>query len=299
MLTIFKSKNISASGLAWFLLILLSIIWGSSFILIKKALLAFSPSQVGAGRIVIAFLAFLPLFIRHYKKINGRILWPLIVVGLCGSGFPAFLYAFAQTHIPSAVAGVLNSLTPIFTFVLGIFIFQQVFKWSQLSGVIVGFLGVLIISMAKGADDTPFPFFYAGLILIGTIFYAISANTVKKYLGKVDPVLISTFSFIIIGPFVLLYLLNSSFIETVSTHPDGYKSLVSLLVLSLIGTFSANILFFKLVQLTDAVFSSSVSFLIPFVALFWGFIDGEYLGLYHFLALFLIILGVVLIKLKR
>lgn len=291
--------QINASAKAWLILIFLSLIWGSSFILIKKSLIAFAPEQVGAARIVIAFLAFLPLFIKKYKDIDWSLLMPLLVVGLCGSAFPAFLYATAQTHIPSAVAGVLNSLTPIFTFLIAIWFFRHRFEWSQAIGVVVGFIGVILISMTKPKGSEHFPFFYGMLIIIATICYAISANTVKKYLSGMRPLMISTISFTIVGPFMLIYLLQTGFTKDVVQHPHGWTSLAALMTLSLLGTFLANIVFFRLVQLTDAVFSSSVSYVIPFVAIFWGFLDGEALSIYHFLALALIITGVVLIKFTK
>ena len=157
-----KTKSIS---LAWSLLIILSLIWGSSFILIKKALIAFTPMQVGSGRIVFAFIAFLPLFIYHYKAVNWAKIKPLIVVGLCGSGLPAVLYATGQSQLPSAVAGVLNSLTPICTLLISILFFTKRFDINQLVGVFIGLVGVSIIFFIKEDNNTAFPFFYAGLIL--------------------------------------------------------------------------------------------------------------------------------------
>ncbi|NNE27712.1 MAG: DMT family transporter [Saprospiraceae bacterium] len=291
-----ENSKSASTYLAWFLLILLSLVWGSSFILIKKALIAFTPMQVGAGRIVFAFLAFLPFFLRHIRRIDwSKFKW-FAVVGLCGSGFPAFLFAIAQTNIDSSIAGVLNSLTPIFTFVLAVLIFKHAFSSKQLAGVVIGFLGVLCIFFTNQQESTTFAPAFALLIIVATLMYAISANTVGRFLKSVDPLIISTVSFVLIGPFVLIYLLGSGFVAQMTSHEAGLSSTVALLILSLVGTFGANILFFKLVQLTDAVFSSSVSFIIPLVALFWGYIDGEHLSLLHFISLLLILFGVLLIK---
>ena len=282
--------------LAWAILFFLSLVWGSSFILIKKALIAFSPYQVGAGRIVIAFLAFLPLFIYHYKKVNWKKIKPLLIVGLTGSGFPAFLYAIAQTEVPSGVAGILNSLTPIFTFLLALLFFSKKFSWSQLTGVSIGFFGCLMIFLTKENGEAPFNLYYALFIVIATVCYGISGNTVGKYLADVSPLLISTVSFVLVGPWVLIYLLNTDFIELVQFHEHGRRSFLALATLSLMSTFGANILYFKLIQLTEPVFSSSVSFIVPIVALMWGFLDGEYISTLYIIALTLIIGGVVLIK---
>ena len=252
--------------------------------------------QVGSARIVFAFIAFLPLFIYHYKSFDWSKLKPLIVVGLCGSGLPAVLYATGQSQLPSAVAGVLNSLTPICTLVISMLFFTKRFDINQLIGVVIGLGGVCIIFFIKEDNNAAFPFLYAGLILLATICYGISANTVGHFLSEMRPILISTISFVLIGPLALIYLLSTDFIEIIIDTEGILLSLGALMTLSIICTFLANILFFKLVQITEPVFSSTVSYLIPFVALAWGFLDGEYISIYHILALGLILGGIVVVK---
>lgn len=287
----------SNSSLAWILLLFLSIVWGSSFILIKKALITFDPLQVATTRIGFSFLAFSPLLIKFWDKIEKKHIKPLLIVGICGSGFPAFLYAIGQTNIPSAVAGVLNSMTPVFTLILSIIIFKQAFKSNQLYGILLGLAGILTLFFMKNEGESV-SLFHASLIIIATICYAISANTVGNYLNKVNPLLISVVSFTVIGPPAILYLFSTEFITQAFQNQQSINSFGALLILSLVCTFLANILFFKLVQITNAVFSTTVSFLIPFVALFWGFLDGESIGIFHFVALFSILLGILLIRKK-
>lgn len=224
---------------------------------------------------------------------------PLVVVGLCGSGFPAFLYATGQTHIPSSAAGVFNSMTPIFTFLFSILFFSGKIYGKQLLGVILGFAGVLCLFFIKKEGEIAFPIFYSLLLILATVSYAISANTVNKFLVQVRPTIISVVSFTAIGPFMIIYLLNTDFVSDISQHDQGWQSFIALCVLSLAGTFLANILFFRLIQLTDAVFSSSVSFLIPIVALMWGVVDGERITLFHVLALGFILCGIFLVKRLR
>jgi len=289
-------KKNKSNSLAWSLLITLSFIWGSSFILIKKALISYSPLQVGSGRIVFAFIAFLPIFLYHYKSIDWRQLKPLIIVGVCGSGLPALLYAVGQTQLPSAVAGVLNSLVPICTFLIAILLFKKKYIPKQLFGILIGLMGVVLIFFVREDNSDSFPILYAGLILIATICYGISANTVSHYLSGMKPVLISTISFVIIGPFALIYLLSTDFLSITIENPDAMLSFGALAVLSVVCTFAANILFFKLIQITEAVFSTTVSYLIPFVALMWGFFDGEYISVFHFLSLGLILGGIIIVK---
>ena len=228
--------------------------WGSSFILIKKALVSFTPLEVGAARISISFLAFLPLLIRHFKSIPWNKWRYFAIVGLCGSGFPAFLYAVGQTQIPSSIAGVINSLTPIFTLLLSVLFFGGQLIKRQLSGIILGFLGVIVLFLIKKDGSSAFPLSMAMLLVLATLSYAISGNTVGKFLSGVRPTIISVVSFAIIGPFMLIYLFSSSFFEHAFSTPEGLTSLAAVSTLSLVGTFLANILFFKLIQLTDAVF---------------------------------------------
>ena len=295
-----KTKEQTNSVLtAWVILFLLSLIWGSSFILIKKSLVAFSPQEVGAGRIAISFLAFTPLFFYQFKKIDWSKFWPLLVVGLFGSALPAFLYATAQTEIPSAIAGLLNALTPIFTFILSILAFGISFSWRQLLGITLGFIGTAIIFLGQNEVTGSLPLVMGLLLVLASLCYGISANTVKSYLGNVHPLMLSTVSFVLIGPWMLIYLLKTDFIYNIQTHPEGHMSLLALLTLSLIGTFGANIIFFRLVQLTDAVFASSVSFLTPIVAFGWGVMDGESFSIAFFISLILIFTGVILVKFKK
>lgn len=284
---------------AWGILLILSLIWGSSFILIKKSLLAFSPEEVGSARIAISFLAFTPLFFYQLKRIDWTKFWPLLVVGLFGSALPAFLYATAQTQIPSAIAGLLNALTPIFAFILSVMAFGKSFSWQQLLGITLGFAGTAIIFFSQNEVSGDFPLLMGFLLVLATFCYGISANTVSSFLGTIHPLIISTVSFVMIGPWMLIYLLQTDFITHINTHEHSHISLLALMTLSLVGTFGANIIFFRLVQLTDAVFASSVSFLVPIVAFGWGVLDGESFSLAFFIALILIFTGVFLVKFKK
>jgi len=222
----------------------------------------------------------------------------MFIVGLCGSGLPAYLYAKAQTEVPSAIAGLLNGLTPIFTFILAVLLFGRKLQARHLLGILLGFLGTSLIFLSKHDGDSSFPILFGLMIMLATFFYAVSANTVSTYLKEVNPIVISTMSFILIGPWMFIYLASSDFFSVISQHEDGFLSLTALTILSLVGTFGANILFFKLIQMTDSVFASSVSFLTPVVALLWGLWDGETFHYTFFFALILIFYSVFLIKRK-
>jgi len=290
------NKHSESGLLAWAILLVLSLIWGSSFILIKKSLVAFTALEVGTARISIAFLAFSPMLLSRLKNLKTKDFLYIAIVGICGSLIPAILYAIAQKEVPSAVAGLLNGLTPIFAFILALIFFGRHYKGRHLIGILLGFGGMSLIFFTQ-VEEEGFPISYGLAIVMATLCYGISANTVGRFLKSVHPLDISVISFGIIGPWALFYLLGySEFFTHALDHPQGTTSLWALIILAIIGTFGANIIFFKLVQLTDAVFASTVSFITPLVATLWGILDGEVLSTYFFVAMATISAGIYFIK---
>ena len=283
-------------SIAWITLLGLSIIWGSSFILIKKALIAFDPAVMGSLRIVISSMAFIPVLIYNRNKIEWS-KWPLYAaVGITGTGIPSYMYAIAQTEITSSVAGLLNSLTPIFTLVLGLIFFSGIFSLSKLSGVIIGFTGaasLLLFTREAVIGGNPL---FGLFVVVGTLCYGTSVNIVKRYFQNIRPVIISAVSFGFVGFPALIYLIFSDFLITMENQPGAAFSLGAVFILAMAGTVAASIVFFKLVQTTNAVFASSVAYLMPIIALIWGMLDGEVISLLHVLSLLLILTGVYLIK---
>lgn len=292
-----KTKSTEVSTIAWLILLFLSIIWGSSFILIKKALISFTAIQVAALRITVGALAFLPLMLSQYKKIDWKKFKLFGIVGLTGSGIPAFLYATAQTEISSSMAGLLNSLTPIFTMLIGVIIFKLLFQWSKLWGILIGFIGASMLLVFENFNTSLNINVYYGLfIVLGTICYGTSVNLVKEFFQNTSSVIISAVSFFLIGPPAVIILLFTDVHLVFQQDPGAMEALLYIVILSLFGTVLSTIIFFKLVQDTNAVFGSSVSYLIPIVAIGWGFIDGELLSWYHLSGMALILLGVYLIR---
>ena len=277
---------------AWLLLGLLGLVWGSSYVLIKKGLEAFSPEQVACLRISITALAFLPVFVLRFKKIDWTKLKYFAVVGFAGSFFPAFLFAFAQTQISSSITGVLSSLTPLFTLALGILFFKTPFFWTKVLGVLIGLAGaILLIFFGKEAGSEG-NIWYGLLVVLGSLLYASSANTVGTYLQDMKALTISAVSFILIGIPSVAYLFYSDFTAVLIEKENGWAALGYISILSLFGTVIATVLFFRLVQITDAVFSSTVSYLIPLVAIMWGAVVGEPITFYHLIGMLLILFGV-------
>ena len=280
----------------WLIFLGLCLVWGTSFILIKKGLIAFSFYDVAVLRIVITFISFIPFLVIFWTKIPWNRFWKFLLVGLTGSGIPSFLYPMAQTQIDSSTAGILNSLTPIFTLIAGFLIFKIPFTRLKLIGVFTGFIGACLLVLSN--DQTGFSGmnWYALYIVGATICYGISVNAVKAFFQDINSLLISAVSFSIIGPIALTYLLFSDIPETTMHAPHGITSFIYIALLAFFSTVIGTIFFFRLVQRTNPVFSSSISYLVPVVALFWGLLDGEFIGIYHLLSMVLILIGIFLVR---
>ena len=277
----------------WFILILLAFIWGSSFILMKKALIDLSPIQVGALRIIFTALTLFTIGFKHISKVNKKQWYYIAITAFIGSFFPAFMFAFAVQKIDSSIVSILNSLTPLNTLVVGALFFGFSFLRKQFIGVIIGLIGALILIL-KGAELNPDQnYLYAILIVFASIGYAFNVNILKKHLNDLNALTIVTGNFIIIFIPALVVLWWTDFFE-ITYIEQAKTSLTYLVLLSVFGTAMAKTLFNKLIQMTSPIFSSSVTYVIPIVALFWGVMDGERLNFGQFLAGTLILLGVYL-----
>jgi len=275
----------------WFIFILLSLTWGSSFILIKKALLAFDDLQVASLRIAIATLVSMPIVVYYRKKIRWEKWYLFLIVGLAGNGIPPFLFASAQTQVSSSLAGVLNTLTPIFTLVLAFIFFRHHLSLRNITGVLMGLTGVLLISFSNGIDFGG-DLRYILMIVLATVLYAVNINAVRLFFHETNPLIILSTSFVLFGPFSFIYLWHSDIHQVILKHPDGMTSLLEVIVLALVGTMIATVYFFRLLQKTNTVFASSVSYVIPLVAVGWGLLDGEPFNVLYIISLLLILTGV-------
>lgn len=283
---------------SWALLALLSLIWGCSFILIKKALIAFSPVQLACLRLGISAIAFSPFIIYYRKTIPWSRFGKFFIVGLTGSGIPAFLFFMAQTHVSSSAAGVLNSLTPIWTLLLGGLFFSTGFSKQKTLGVTIGFLGATSLLWKGGESGMGSNPAFGLLIVFATFCYGLSVNMVQHFFKDTKPVIISAVSFFTIGIPALLYVITTDVFTIWQNHPDAPYALGAVVTLSLLGTVLASIIFYYLVQNTSAVFGSTTTYFMPIVALGWGLFDNEMIGMAHLVSMALILIGVYLIKRK-
>jgi len=282
--------------LAWSLLIILSVIWGSSYILIKKGLLVYTPLQVGTMRITFGFLVLLPSAVLKIFRLPGRKLFVLLIIGIIGNILPYILFAYSQTVLPSSVTGILNALTPIFTMLIAVFIFKYKIKNMQIIGMLLGFLGVM--SLAFVDESGVFGSFniYVMLVVLATLCYSISLNLIKVYLSDINSVIVTAVSLFTVGPFCLIYLLSTDLIHVFNTVPGSGLAMFYIAILGIVGTAFAMILYTKLIQITDALFATTVTYLLPIVSIIWGILDGEVLYHIHFVIMLIILIGVYLVN---
>lgn len=279
----------------WASLIFLSLIWGTSFILMKKGLESYDHMQVAAFRIFFSFIFLLPFTIRHIRTINRDNLRSLVIVGLVGFALPAFLFTKAQTRIDSSLAGILNSLTPLFTLVVGIVLYRSPAKWTNVVGLIIGLIGALGIiwkgelSILKGFNG------FAFFIVIATLCYGINVNEIKYKLADLSSIQITSLSFLFTGPLAGIFLLFSDLSPAAQT-PDYLLNLGYIALLALFSSVIAVLIFNKLIKYTTTLFAASVTYMIPVFAVMWGIADGEHIRVLQFVWMAVILLGVYLVN---
>ena len=282
----------------WFYLAALSFIWGSSFILIKKGLVGLTAIELGSIRIIISAFVLIPFTFNRLKEITFKQWKWIIISAFVGSFFPAFLFAFPEQEIDSSVASILNSIVPLNTIIIGLVLFGIKSTKRQIIGVLLGFFGAyqLIISgMNLNPDQN---YFYSGLVIICSFLYAFNVNIIKKYLQELSAVAIATGHFIVILIPSIIVLLISDFNFEKLQSPETQTSLFYVVLLAIFGTTLAKILFNKLINISSAVFASSVTYSMLIVSIFWGILDGENFSFNQLFATVIIILGILLTNKK-
>ncbi|AGA77788.1 DMT family transporter [Echinicola vietnamensis] len=281
---------------SWLLLGFLSLVWGSSFILIKKGLVVFSPGEVGAYRIVSAAAVLLPLSLPRIARLNRKQIGNLMAVGLVGSFLPAFLFAKAQTQLSSSITGVLNALTPLFVVLIGALFFKAKITLRNGLGLLIAFVGVIIlISVKEGSSLSSLSSInsYAFLVILATICYGINLNIIKHWFEALKPVEITAISLLLALPVALGYLISQTdFIPKLLYQEGAPLAAGYLTILGVLGTAVSLIVFNGLVKIASPVFASTVTYLIPIVAIAWGVLDGEVLLSGHFIGMIAVITGV-------
>ena len=290
-----EKKDFTAVGI----LLLLALIWGTSFILIKQGLKAFSPDQVGSLRVTAAFLFLLPIGATKLKDLKAGDSWKLLVSGLLGIFIPAFLFATGQTRIPSSIAGILNTLSPLFTMIIGSIFFKQIFKTYAIAGIAIGLGGTILLMLSRTGGTITGINYFTLLIVLATLMYGTNLNWIKAKLLHLGSLTITSVSLVFIGPMAAVYLfLFTDFTTRLQSAPGAWASMGYIVLLGCMSTSIATVLFTKLVKLTNPLYASSVTYLMPIVSVMWGVMDGERLALGHFIGMAFIIGGVWLANRK-
>lgn len=282
-----------AVNMKWVYLVILAMIWGSSFILIHLGLDKLSPFQLGSLRIIFAATFLLLIGFRELPKIPQHQWKYIALTSLFGTFIPAFLFAIAQTQISSMVSSILNSLTPLNTLILGVLFFGLGFKRNQFIGIAIGFIGSALLILNGAANHPEQDYRFAILVVIASICYATNVNLIKKHLSDITPLGISTGNFAVMLVPAIIILSFSGFFDIMHVA-EVQQSVLYVIILGVVGTGIANIFFFRLIQMSSPVFASSVTYLIPVVAFFWGFTSGETLTFWQIIGAVIILFGVYL-----
>ncbi len=292
----------TAKAAMWLALLVLGFIWGSSFILMKLALFdtqgqpLFPALEVAMGRIAIAGVAMLPFAWKHRAHLTGASIPWLLVVGGLGNMVPAYLFTTAQTLVPSSLAGMLNALTPLFTLLVGVAFFRSKVKGLQVLGLLVGMVGAFILAFQPGTQVAPDMLWGAARVVMATACYGVSVNVIRHQLGHIPPAGVASFALGLMALPALLLGWSPSAMDLAFSHPDGMRGLLSVVVLAVVGTGLALIAFNRIIQRTDALFASTVTYIIPLFATFWGWMDHEPLTFLHLVGGLVVLSGVWLVN---
>jgi drug/metabolite transporter (DMT)-like permease len=281
------------------ILIILGFIWGSSFILMKKGLIAFNSFQVASMRLFFAGLIAVPFLVKYRKEIEPKDWIWLIMAGFIGNGFPAFMFTYAQkSGLDSSMAGALNALTPVFTLIVGVLAFNIKSNWKQITGLIIGLAGAVFMIFSKmEIQIKEFSFIPFLLVFLATFFYGINLNIIKSKIGHIKPILAGMLPLSIVA-FPATGVLFASDAPNVLQAPstDLDISLTAIILLGVIGTALSLFVYNALIQKTNALFGAAVNYMLPFVAAMWGVMDGEAFGKTELLSLSFILVGIYLIR---
>ena len=296
----FVYSNMKNQYVKWLYLAILSLVWGSSYILIKWGLVALTPLQLGSLRLLVTTIALLIVGYRSLRGLSKYHLKWLAITGYVGTFFPAFLFAFAQQYIDSAIAAILNALTPLLTIIFGLLFFRIDILKKQYFGVGIGLLGSIGLvwgGLQTASNINPI---YTLLILAASCCYAINIHFIKIHLAQVGVMAITLGNFVFMAPAALVVLICSDFFTPQTfSHPEIYPAIGYITILALAGSAFAKYLFNKFVKITSAVFASSVTYTLPIVALLWGVYDGEVITQFQLLSTAVILVGVYLSHTKK
>lgn len=295
-----KKLDFSSRAVQIITLIFLSLIWGSSFILMKRGLESYPPQEIAALRLFLVFVVLLPSTMKYFKVLKASNRWAFLAVGVFGSALPYYLFVTAQTEISSSLSGILNSLTPLFTLIFALAFFKEKIRPISMVGVSLGLMGAIGLIYFSAEHEVAQSFtVYMLLPIIASACYGLNVNIIKSKLQNINPVAVTALSFALVGPFAGVYLFGFSDFVSHIQEPNGVQNFGYISILAVVGTALAVLIFNMLIKETTALFASSVTYLIPIVAIIWGVIDGEAFNFTQLLFAGVILAGISLIKSKK
>ncbi|RCL69439.1 MAG: permease [Cryomorphaceae bacterium] len=283
----------------WFYLAILSLIWGSSFILIKKGLVGLNSVQLASLRMIFAASVIYIYSYNSIKKIPKKSWKWIVITAYLGTFFPVYLISYGQTEIESGLASIITTVTPINTLIIGIIFFSLTFSIKQLLGLFIGLVGAVLLLYEASETNLNSNIYFSFFIYLTTVGYAASVNLIKKYLTNIPPEAVTAGIFLSISPPAIIVLYFSDFTDLNFQDPLILKSIFFVLVLGVLGSAIAQTLFNKFVKISSPIFASAVTYTMPVVAIFWALIDGEILSIMQFFATAIILIGVYLVNKRK
>lgn len=294
----FKNLDMFSRHLKWILLFVLALIWGSSFILIKRGLIGLTPYQLGSLRIIFATIFLLLIGFKSLATIPHTKWKYIALTAFVGTFMPVYLFSIAETEISSSIAAVLNSLTPLGALVIGVLAFGLQVQRRQIYGVFIGLIGSVLLILNGAANNPDQNYLYALLVVFAAFCYSLNVNLIKKYLSDVKPIAITAGNFVVLLIPALLVLFSTDFVADV-VRIEVQHAMLYIIILGTVGTGIANIIYFKLIHMSSPVFASSVTYMIPVVAFFWGIIDSELFTPIQYVGAVIIFFGIYLSAKKQ
>lgn len=288
------------SKIAWVIYGVLALIWGSSFILMKRGLVSFTPYQVGALRVGFAWIFTLIIGFKYLVPFTKKNFIPFVLVGWLGNGFPYLLFPLAVTKLDTSVVGIINSLVPLFTLIVALVIYKTAVTRLQIFGLFIGLAGaVFLINPSGFGAEIIENFRFASYAISATVMYALSITTIKNKLADYGSLTITLMSLTTTGPILLIWAFSSGVMDVMATDENAFLSLGYVSILGIVGSSIAVVLFNRLIKISTSLFASSVTYAIPIVAILWGIYEGENIGLNHLIGVSAILLGVWLVNKKK
>ena len=293
----------------WLLLIFISIIWGSSFMLMKRGMHTaegieiFSNMQVGAIRMTLAGLVLLPVGIYNFNKVkNLKTFFSILAVGLFGNFIPAFLFTYAETGLSTGYTGMLNSFTPVFTIIIGGIFFKNKLTQTQFTGLIISIVGVALLIKTGNSEQqstSPSEWTHLAAVVGATFCYAVSLNIIKNLLSDINAIHTTSIAFSLTLIPALFFIWKTETINTIQTNNYAINGLIPIAILAIVGTAFAVMLFNNLTLNTTTLFASSVTYLIPIVAVIIGSGFGESISTYQVLSMLIALSGIFVANRKN